>query len=96
MKNVKLSILALTTVLGITCAFANTPQHFSGTTYYGVTDGVGGFTWTTVDPSLSGRACVETTFPWNCIIITIGSYVPQPNVVPTSSQAVKISFGIYR
>lgn len=89
----RLTLITLSTIISVGSAFKNIPNHFNGTTYYGVTDGMGGFTWTTIQPG-PPAVCVARPTPY-CTIITIGGYHPVTNVVPTSSQATAIVPGLY-
>jgi hypothetical protein len=90
MKKSKMGLLALASILGVAGAYASKPAHFNGTTYYAVSDGLGGFTWTKVKPIASQFTCQLQSNQY-CTVITIGGYAPQTNVVPSSTQATPTS-----
>ncbi|MFX1704994.1 hypothetical protein PV783_13615 [Chitinophaga sp. CC14] len=89
MKNSKYGLMALVALVGLGSAFATKPAHFNGTTYYGVTDGNGGFTWSKVKPDPNLYNCVAST--QFCTIHTINGYSPVAQVLPTALQATPTS-----
>ncbi len=79
-----MGLLALVTIAGVGGAYANSHKNvkFVGTTYHAVTNGIGGFSWTTVAPSTLTFTCTVKTDPY-CTIVTNGSgYIPTANTAP--------------
>jgi hypothetical protein len=68
----------------ILTAFAPKMFHFTGTTYYAVTNNAGGYCWTKTKPV--DLVCQAANLCC-CTIVTIGGYTPICNVCPTVSQA---------
>jgi len=74
--------MAIASIIGVAGAFASKPAHFTGTTYYAVTDDNGGYKWVTVRPSSTDFVCLSSSA--YCTIVTNG-VVPQPNQTPANS-----------
>lgn len=93
MKHAKFGLIALASILGVGSAFSNTPKHFAGTTYYAITDGSGGYTWTKVQPQAPLSCQGSTAY---CTIVTKGTFHPTANQLPTSDQATLVRVGMYK
>ncbi len=86
MTNIKTGIFALATLFGVGSAFTTapkTPVKQTGMTYFSVTNGSGGYNWSTSKGSLS---CRNSTVAPYCTVITNGSgQVPQQNQDPVAA-----------
>lgn len=79
MKTLKLSLMALVSIAGLTGAFANTVKHSKtafNSFYYAVTDAHGSFKWTTVRPSTPLTCQTGSLY---CTVDVVTGYTPINN-----------------
>lgn len=69
--------MALASIIGIGGAFASTTKEKSvfNTYYYAVSNGVGSFNWTTVQPNPQIWVCQDALNSY-CVVIVITGYTP--------------------
>jgi len=85
MKKTKNIILTLSSIIGVSAAFAKTPDSFTGTTYYCITDDNGGYVWTKVKPGGGLYVCVAGEC--YCTIVT-NNVSPIANQTPPDSKLI--------
>ncbi len=91
MKKAKIGLLAAATIIGIGGAYAskhNNTSKFLCTTYYAVTNGTGGFSWTTIAPSLILFVCVSHSLSYCTIVTNCTGYIPTDNSAPDLSRVI--------
>jgi hypothetical protein len=84
-KTIALAGMVLLRVSGV--AAAKHTHHATGTAYYSITDGHGGFVWVKVLPT--GCSCQVRPDRY-CTIIVKAGHIPSPNIIPTPSEAILI------
>ncbi|MVT07665.1 hypothetical protein [Chitinophaga tropicalis] len=87
MKNAKLGFFALLGLVGLASAFSNAPNKSLGSTYYVITDGANGYTYTLSTSLLCRAPKAGVTSPY-CTVQTTGGYTPIANTpIPPANVA---------